>query len=122
MKDGASYQPAPALPTKCQFQTESLPIGELSVLYVEISRYEALKWFPQGGVFAEVGVFKGDFSRKIIDAVAPKRLHLIDVWKWTYYDWDKPPASELKNIAQNRSIPNMTAAIPIGCLNASTRI
>jgi hypothetical protein len=61
-----------------------VPIGELFVLYVEISRCDALRWFPPGGVFAEVGVFKGDFSRKIIDVVAPKQLHLIDVWKWTY--------------------------------------
>jgi hypothetical protein len=69
------------------------------VLYVEISRYDALRWFPQGGIFGEVGVFKGDFSHKIIEFIAPKKLHLIDVWKWTYYDWDKPPVSELKNIA-----------------------
>ena len=69
------------------------------MLYVDISRYDALKWFPQGGIFGEVGVFRGDFSRKIIDVTAPKQLHLIDVWQWTYYDWDKPPACELKNIA-----------------------
>jgi hypothetical protein len=68
------------------------------MFYAEVNRYDALKWFPQGGVFGEVGVFKGDFSRKIIDVVAPKKLHLIDVWKWTYYDWERPPASEQKNI------------------------
>jgi hypothetical protein len=72
----------------------------MSVLYVEASRYDALRWFPRGGIFGEVGVFKGDFSRQIIDVVAPKRLHLVDVWKWTYYDWDRPPSSELGNIEQ----------------------
>jgi hypothetical protein len=76
------------------------------VLYVEISRYDALRWFPQGGIFGEVGVFKGDFSRKIIDVVAPKQLHL---------------TSRISRLGQNRSIP-MTAAILTGCLNASTRI
>jgi hypothetical protein len=93
------------------------------VLYVEISRYDALRWFPQGGIFAEVGVFRGDFSRKIIDVVAPKRLQLIDVWKWTYYDWDKPSASELKNIAHFQTwAKSLDPEYDGGCLNASTRI
>jgi hypothetical protein len=70
------------------------------MFYVEINRGDALKWFPQGGVFGEVGVFKGNFSRQIIDVVVPKKLHLIDVWKWIYYDWDNPPASELTNIQE----------------------
>jgi hypothetical protein len=32
---------------------------------------------PTGRRFCRGGVFKGDFSRKIIDVVAPKQLHLI---------------------------------------------
>ena len=31
---------------------------------------------------AEVGVHLGDFSRRILDRVAPRNLHLIDPWKY----------------------------------------
>ena len=34
----------------------------------------------RGGVCAEIGVWKGDFSRRIIDFLTPKELHLIDPW------------------------------------------
>jgi hypothetical protein len=39
-----------------------------------------LEMFPSGSVGAEVGVHRGDFSRAILDTVAPARLHLIDPW------------------------------------------
>jgi hypothetical protein len=37
---------------------------------------------PKGSVCAEVGVHKGHFSRRIFYHVEPKRLHLIDPWKF----------------------------------------
>jgi hypothetical protein len=43
-------------------------------------RVELLSALPQGGVVGEVGVFKGNFSRRILEIVAPERLHLIDPW------------------------------------------
>lgn len=42
---------------------------------------------------AEIGVFKGDFSKLILLHAKPKKIHFIDVW-WTLYgdyfpDWGK---------------------------------
>lgn len=68
------------------------------MLYLEATREQALACFPTGGTLVEVGVFKGTFSREIVDIVRPDRLHLVDVWRWTYFDWNDPPASELKSV------------------------
>jgi hypothetical protein len=43
-------------------------------------RIELLRALPKGGVVGEVGVFKGNFSRRILEIIAPQRLHLIDPW------------------------------------------
>jgi hypothetical protein len=43
-------------------------------------RIELLNALPKGGVIAEVGVYKGNFSRHILEIIKPKRLHLIDPW------------------------------------------
>lgn len=37
---------------------------------------------PKHSVCAEIGVWKGDFSREILKIVHPKELHLIDPWKY----------------------------------------
>lgn len=41
-----------------------------------------LKYLPVGSIGAEIGVFKGDFSRHLLDEVRPTTLHLIDPWKY----------------------------------------
>jgi len=41
-------------------------------------RANALKYMPKHGIVAEVGVAYGDFSRKIIDALSPKKFFAID--------------------------------------------
>ncbi len=41
-----------------------------------------LKMVPREAVCAEVGVWKGSFSEEILDVIRPKRLHLIDPWKF----------------------------------------
>lgn len=45
------------------------------------NRYELLRRLPTGGVVAEVGVFAGDFSAKILEIVRPERLFLVDWWR-----------------------------------------
>lgn len=40
-----------------------------------------LEMLPQGGVGAEIGVYKGGFSQLLLQVARPRRLHLIDPWK-----------------------------------------
>ena len=44
-------------------------------------REVVLEMLPKRSVGAEIGVHLGDFSQKIIDAISPKELHLIDPWE-----------------------------------------
>ena len=37
---------------------------------------------PKDSICAEVGVWKGDFSEKILKETQPKRLYLIDPWQF----------------------------------------
>ena len=41
-----------------------------------------LEAMPRGSVCAEIGVHRGDFSRRILEIVKPKELHLIDPWQF----------------------------------------
>jgi hypothetical protein len=41
-----------------------------------------LQRVPEGAVCAEVGVWKGDFSEKILRTVKPRELHLVDPWQF----------------------------------------
>lgn len=44
-------------------------------------RESLLRRMPAGGVCAEIGVWKGDFSDRILDVTEPRSLHLVDPWK-----------------------------------------
>lgn len=43
-------------------------------------RSRLLSHMPKNGIAAEVGVWEGKFSRKILLATEPRELHLIDPW------------------------------------------
>ncbi|EJE7233271.1 3-oxoacyl-ACP reductase [Clostridium sporogenes] len=45
------------------------------------NRSEMLSLLSKDGIVAEVGVFKGDFSKEILKVVKPKKLYLIDIWE-----------------------------------------
>jgi hypothetical protein len=47
---------------------------------------------PKNAVWAEVGVYKGDFSQIIIDRCAPSKYYLIDNWRFDLRDHN--PAEE----------------------------
>jgi len=37
---------------------------------------------PRGGVGAEVGVWRGEFSRRLLETARPEKLYLIDPWEF----------------------------------------
>lgn len=44
---------------------------------------------PKGAVVAEIGVYRGDFSRQIFDLCQPSKLYCIDAWeKYPEYEKD----------------------------------
>jgi hypothetical protein len=43
-------------------------------------RRQLLDALPRDAVCAEVGVWKGDFSARILEVVRPRKLHLVDPW------------------------------------------
>jgi len=55
----------------------------MKVKYVKIKREDLLPILPVpalGGIIAEVGVLKGDFSQHILTKMTPKKLLLMDCW------------------------------------------
>jgi len=46
------------------------------------SRDFVLESLPKNSIGAEIGVDQGDFSKRIIKIVKPKKLHLIDPWEY----------------------------------------
>lgn len=47
---------------------------------IATERIELLHSMPKGSVCAEIGVYRGQFSKAILEIVTPLRLHLIDPW------------------------------------------
>ncbi|MCG6902639.1 MAG: class I SAM-dependent methyltransferase [Rhodobacter sp.] len=45
-------------------------------------RQEILNRLPKGGVGAEIGVWEGGFSEKLLEIAQPRILHLIDPWEY----------------------------------------
>jgi SAM-dependent methyltransferase len=46
-----------------------------------ITREELMQLVPKGGEGLEIGVAQGEFSRVLLDTIAPKKLHLVDPWE-----------------------------------------
>jgi hypothetical protein len=51
------------------------------VFFVMGNRDSLIQQYPKNGVWAEVGIYRGDFSQKILEICAPSELYLIDNWK-----------------------------------------
>ncbi|MDT8857568.1 class I SAM-dependent methyltransferase [Paracoccaceae bacterium Fryx2] len=45
-------------------------------------RGKLLESLPKGGVVAEIGVWEGNFSQRILEICQPAELHLIDPWMY----------------------------------------
>ena len=48
--------------------------------FITDHRKRLLKMMPKESICAEIGVWKGDFSQRILDITNPSELHLIDPW------------------------------------------
>ena len=66
--------PNPILPPTASFQQK-----HVEHCRVFADRIELLKTLPKGKVWAEVGTFKGEFARQIIDICEPGKLDLMDL-------------------------------------------
>jgi|SRR5665213_236496 len=54
--------------------------------FVMTDRNGLLDLVPSNAVWAELGVYKGDFSQLVIETCAPSRYYLIDNWKFEIAD------------------------------------
>lgn len=68
LQKGRYHHPAP-----------DLPQSKLEGCEVLANRFLLLDKVPQGGMMAEVGVDRGDFSCEILNRCKPDRLHLFDL-------------------------------------------
>jgi hypothetical protein len=56
-----------------------IPQGQLDGCVLVNDRAEMLHRLPKGGRVCELGTYRGDFARMILDTVQPDELHLVDV-------------------------------------------
>src|SRR5690242_12845224 len=60
-------------------EARALTARQLSNCRVLESRERILEHLPKHAVCAELGIWRGDFSRAILAATQPARLHLVDI-------------------------------------------
>lgn len=53
------------------------------------TREELIEFFPKNSIGVEIGVWKGQFSKILLDTVNPKMLYLIDPWEGDVMSGDK---------------------------------
>jgi hypothetical protein len=58
------------------------PVARALGLAPNNQRTFLLERLPQNSIGAEIGVWQGDFSDRLLQFVHPKELHLIDPWKY----------------------------------------
>jgi Methyltransferase domain len=54
----------------------------LSIEADHAGRERLLQAMPRHAVCAEIGVWEGDFSRRMLDRTQPAKLHMIDPWRY----------------------------------------
>jgi hypothetical protein len=68
---------------------------------VMTDRYGVAGLIPKQARWAEVGVYKGDFSQAVIDRCAPSKYYLIDNWRWEPRDHN-PEDEQTENFSNFR--------------------
>ncbi len=67
------------------------PISNFSAKHIEnckslVDRMQLLDLLPKNAIVAEIGVFKADFSKPILDRTKPSKFYLIDSWASKRYN------------------------------------
>jgi hypothetical protein len=55
---------------------------EAVMFFILGDRNSLIQQLPKNAIWAEVGVYRGDFSQQILDLCTPSELYLIDNWKF----------------------------------------
>ena len=85
---------------------EICPIGQ--TLLLAVGRNQLLNCLPKGACVAEIGVYKGKFSAKILRRARPRHLALIDAWD---VDVDRGHIPHLDQWTENR-FGNLAKRLP----------
>lgn len=74
---------------------------EYSFPQYELDRLQERKWIlkfvnKEKSIGAEIGVFRGHFSRVLIETLNPEKIYLVDLWRMIgpKYDWGPRSKSE----------------------------
>ena len=70
----------------------------MAVYFVMGNRDNLIEQYPKNGVWAEIGVYRGDFSQKIFEICEPSELYLIDNWRFEIRDHN-PFSDEAENFS-----------------------
>lgn len=69
-----------------------------------MDRDKMISLLPKNLVWVELGVFEGDFSKKIFELTEPKELHLVDIFPKSMVSGDKDGKN--RKTIDIRNIPN----------------
>lgn len=58
-------------------------------------RIEWLESLPKRPIFAEVGVFRGEFAVEIYNRCHPEKLYLIDLWEPQQGEYERDPTNDI---------------------------
>jgi hypothetical protein len=72
-------EPIPIAPKVSQPEAKDFRNIDWSQVKAE-DRLQLLQYLPKRGTGCEIGVFKGSFSRQLVDVLQPRKLHLVDPW------------------------------------------
>src|SRR5689334_2871450 len=70
--------------------------GRVAVYFVMGNRDALIQQYPKRGIWAEIGVYRGDFSQKILEICEPSEFYLIDNWRFEIRDHN-PFSDEAEN-------------------------
>lgn len=72
------------------------------------------EYIPKHGLGAELGVYRGDFTRILLDVAQPQMLHLIDPWYLLGQNWERfgvwgPTTSKALDTVKARYVKEIAA-------------